>query len=209
MVQNRAMDAQRGFDRLVNLSDAVVAIAATLLILPLVDTASEIDAGDLGSLFVDHWQQLFAFALSFAVICRFWLIHHALFNRLVGFSRPLLWANFVWMGSIAFLPFPTELVAFAGADHALTSALYVATMCVAAGATTLIQWIAIRNPELQSAEVRGTMTLHEALASSITMVVVLVVVVVLPGVGLWALLLLVPAGFVGSRLARRSVAADN
>jgi uncharacterized membrane protein len=66
------METQRGFDRLVDLSDVVVAIAATLLVLPLVDIAGEIDKGDLGSLFVDHWQQLFAFVLSFAVICRFW-----------------------------------------------------------------------------------------------------------------------------------------
>ena len=209
MVQNRPMEAQRGFDRLVNLSDAVVAIAATLLILPLVDTASEISTSDLGSVFAEHWQQFFAFVLSFAVICRFWLVHHGLFSRLIGFSPSLLWANFLWMGSIAFLPFPTELIAFAGVDHAATSALYVGTMCIAALATTVIQWIAIRNPELQVAEGRGTMTLHEALASSITMVVVLVIVVVLPGVGLWALLLLVPAGFVGSRLARRATSANS
>ena len=203
------MEAQRGFDRLVNLSDAVVAIAATLLVLPLVDIAGEIDTSNLGSLFSNHWNELLAFVLSFAVICRFWLIHHGLFNNLIGFSRPLLWANFVWIGSIAFLPFPTELVSFAGVDHSFTSALYVATMCVASAATTIIQWIAIRNPALQSDDTRGSMTLHSALASTITMFVVLALVIVVPQVGLWALLLLFPAGLLGDRLARRAKDAGN
>ncbi|WP_411699933.1 TMEM175 family protein [Conyzicola sp.] len=197
------MEAQRGFDRLVNLSDAVVAIAATLLILPLVDTAADIRSDGVGALVADHGSQLFAFALSFAVICRFWLIHHALFNRLVGYTVPLVSANFVWMASIAFLPFPTELVSFSGAGHPLTSALYVGTMCVASASTTVIQWIAIRNPALQDPEVRGTLTLHGSLAGTLAMVVALVIVLVIPAVGLWALLLLFPAGVIGDRLARR------
>ena len=196
------MDAQRGFDRLVNLSDAVVAIAATLLILPLVDTATELGKNEVASFFAEHWDQLFAFVLSFAVICRFWLIHHALFNRLVGFTKPLLVANFVWMGSIAFLPFPTEFVAFAGVGNSLTTGLYVATMCVAATSTTVVIWIAIRHPELQAADGRGTLTIHEGAASVVAMLLALVIVLAFPAVGLWALLLLFPAGIVGDRLAR-------
>ena len=203
------MAAQRGFDRLVNLSDAVVAIAATLLILPLVDTATEIGSGDTGAFFAEHWQQFFAFALSFAVICRFWLIHHRIFTTLDGYTTPLLVANFVWIGSIAFLPFPTEIVAFAGTDHSVTSAVYVGTMCVASSATTAIQWIAIRTPALQAPAVRGTLTLHAALASLIAMFAVLAIVILVPGVGLWALLLLVPAGFVGDRLAARARTANS
>ena len=203
------MEAQRGFDRLVNLSDAVVAIAATLLVLPLVDIAGDVDKGDLGGFLAEHWQQLFAFVLSFAVICRFWLIHHALFIRLVGFNRQLLWANFVWMGSIAFLPFPTELVAPSGVDNPFTSGLYVATMCVASLATTVIQWIAIRNPELQTPEAKGTMTIHPAVTSTIAMFAALVIVITIPNVGLWSLLLLFPAGIIGDRLARRARASKN
>jgi uncharacterized membrane protein len=205
----RVMEAQRGFDRLVNLSDAVVAIAATLLILPLVDIAGDVDTTDLGGFVVEHWQELFAFVLSFTVICRFWLVHHSLFIRLIGFSRPVLWANFLWMGSIAFLPFPTELVAPSGVDDPFTSGLYVATLCVTSAATTIIQWIAVRHPELQAEDGRGTMTLHAGLASTIAMFAALAIVVLVPDVGLWALLLLFPAGFVGDRLARRASTARN
>lgn len=203
------MEAQRGFDRLVNLSDAVVAIAATLLILPLVDIAGDIDKRDFGAFIGEHWQELFAFVLSFAVICRFWLVHHSLFTKLVGFSRPLLFANFLWLGSIAFLPFPTELVAPSGVENPFSSALYVATMCVATASTTAIEWIAIRNPELQAPSVRGTLRLHSAMASTITMFVVLAVVLVFPDIGLWSLLLLFPAGVIGDRLEKRERSANN
>jgi len=199
------MEAQRGFDRLVNLSDAVVAIAATLLILPLVDIAAEIHSTDLASLVSEHWNELLAFLLSFAVICRFWLIHHAMFNQLVGFTRPIVGANFVWMGSIAFLPFPTELVSFSGVESYAT-ALYIGTMCVASAATTAIQWFAIKTPAVQEAGIRGTLTMYGAVAGTLTLLVALVVAVVFPAVGLWALLLLFPSGLIAARLDRRSAA---
>ena len=197
------MAAQRGFDRIVNLSDAVVAIAATLLILPLVDTASTIRSSDVGGLLVEHWNALFAFVLSFAVICRFWLVHHGMFNQLVGFTKPLLWVNFVWMLSIAFLPFPTELIAFYRIDHPVASGLYVGTMLLTSAASTTQQWIAIRTPSIQAPEVRGTLSIAPGLSATTTLLVVLVIVIVLPDVGLWALLLLIPAGWIGGHFAGR------
>ena len=44
------MATERGFDRLVNFSDAVVAIAATLLVLPLVDLGSEATSGKVDAI---------------------------------------------------------------------------------------------------------------------------------------------------------------
>lgn len=196
------MDAQRGFDRLVNLSDAVVAIAATLLVLPLVDTASSIDTRD--GVFDGHWEELLAFVLSFVVICRFWLVHHGMFAKLVGFTPPLVWVNFLWMLSIAFLPFPTELVSSSGVHEVGATALYVGTMVVTSAASTAQQWIAVRTPSIQAEEVRGTLTITPGLAATAALALAWVVVIVLPSVGLWALLLLLPAGWLGAYLDRRN-----
>ena len=65
---NRNVHTERGFDRLVNFSDAVVAIAITLLILPLVDTAATVGTESAGKLVVQNGYKLFVFVLSFAVI---------------------------------------------------------------------------------------------------------------------------------------------
>jgi uncharacterized membrane protein len=201
------MAAQRGFDRLVNLSDAVVAIASTLLVLPLVDSASEISGSSVGELLAGHGEELLAFGLSFAVICRFWLVHHTLFTRVTGFTPALVWVNFLWLLSIAFLPFPTELVSFAGEGSRPTSTLYVGTMLLTSVASTLMQLIIVRHPEIQAEDVRGTLRARGAVVATATMAVVLLVVVLVPHVGLFALLLLIPSGVVEGRIARRSDAA--
>jgi len=197
------MAAQRGFDRVVNLSDAVVAIAATLLVLPLVDSAADIQRMSAVELLAEHWTELFAFALSFTVICRFWLVHHAVYARLEGYSGGLLWANFLWLLSIAFLPFPTELVAFSGIDDPAVSATYIGTMVVSTGAMTLQLLIAVRNPALQTEATRGTLRLAPSLVALGSLVLALVVAVVFPSIGLWAILLMVPAGYVQRAVSER------
>lgn len=142
------METQRGFERLVNFSDAVVAIAATLLILPLVDIAepsADLTTWDLVS---DHSVEIFAFVLSFVVIFRLWLTHHAIFKDLIGYTMPLAWANFLWLLSIVFLPFPTKLIAEKeGFDPSATS-LYVGTIAVSVIAIFLLEWVIERNPEI-------------------------------------------------------------
>ena len=59
---------ERGLDRVVNFSDAVVAIAITLIILPLVDLAQEHDDGSVVAFFGHNWTGLAAAALSFVVV---------------------------------------------------------------------------------------------------------------------------------------------
>ena len=101
----------RGLDRLVNFSDATVAIAITLLLLPLVDVADEIQHESLGDLLADHVGTVVAFFVSFIVISRLWLSHHRLFEATRSYSTLVLRVNFVWLASIAFLPFASNLIA--------------------------------------------------------------------------------------------------
>ena len=110
------MRSDRGLDRLVNFSDAVVAIAATLLVLPLVDTASTIGSQHVGTLLAHNWRQIFSFVLSFAVICRFWVVHHGMYEYVQTYSSRLVWMNCFWLLTIVFLPFPTQLVGSAAHD---------------------------------------------------------------------------------------------
>ncbi|WP_382309590.1 TMEM175 family protein [Herbiconiux sp. UC225_62] len=204
------MHTERGFDRLVNFSDAVVAIAITLLILPLVDTATELNDKTVSELLADNWVKLLVFVISFAVIGRFWLAHHRMYENIVGYDKPLLWANLFWLLTIVFLPFPTELIAAgAGESSPATSALYIGTMVLSSFAGTAQMMIILRHPELQAPEVRGTLSLIPTLVASSMMLLVFLVVVVFPEVGLFALLGLVltgPVQAVVQRLSKRAKA---
>ena len=67
---------ERGFDRFVNFSDAVVAIAISLLILPVVDAVNDAAQAATTSaydFFQENGDRLLAFGLSFVVIASFWV----------------------------------------------------------------------------------------------------------------------------------------
>jgi uncharacterized membrane protein len=58
----------------------------------------------------DVLPEIISFGVSFYVIGRYWLAHHSFFSRLERMDRRLLLRNLVYLGLIAFLPFPTALI---------------------------------------------------------------------------------------------------
>ena len=181
------MRTQRGLDRLLLFSDAVVAIAITLLVLPLVDLASQSARVSVGRLMSDHAGQLGAFALSFAVIARFWTAHHRTFEGVGAYDAMLVRLTLLWLATVAFLPFPTELLGTQSGDGANTP--YIGTLLassLALGASAA--WVD-GHPELQPAEVRGRGSEpHWTMPTLLALALALAAFV--PGVGMWPLLLL-------------------
>ena len=200
------MGTADGLRRLVNFSDAVVAIAITLLILPLVDLASSIGPGGLSPFLHHHSAQFLAFGLSFAVIGSFWWGQHQMLEHVVGYNQLLVGGMFLWILSIVFLPFPTELLSTATHGGEGVHSLYVGTMLVTTTAVLVQQWAIVRNPALQAEGHRGEADLAPAVILIVLMAGVFVSVLALPAVGLWALLLLLLSrpleGLVRSRRAR-------
>jgi uncharacterized membrane protein len=186
----KAFHTPRGFDRLVNFSDAVVAIAITLLILPLVDTASDVGQMTIDELLQKDGLRLLVFLISFVVIGRFWLSHHRMYENIVDYSTALLWVNLLWLLSIVFLPFPTELIATGRANSATTTLLYIGTMFVTSAAASWQQWIVVHDRELQDPAVRGTLEILPSFTASGLMLVAFIVSALLPHLGLLTLLLL-------------------
>jgi len=85
---------ERGLDRLVTFLDAVVAIAITLLVLPLVEVLAELRPEDaLADVIRADAGQFWAFLLSFAVIARLWLVHHRLVEQVAAYDRAFVLAN--------------------------------------------------------------------------------------------------------------------
>jgi uncharacterized membrane protein len=182
------MRTSHGFARLVGFSDGVVAIAITLLILPLVDAASNYH-GDVGGFVTDHVFQVLIFLLSFAVIGNFWYVHHQMYERVTSYSGGLIWANLLWLLSIVFLPFPTELLASSGRADRAVYALYVGTMVVTTAAGLLQQLIIIRHPGLQAVELRGTLRLRPFIIPFAIMIFAFILAISVPAIGLWGLAL--------------------
>jgi len=96
-------------DRLVFFSDAIIAIAITLLALDI-----KIEATESGHLtFADifkQWHVFLAFFLSFFNIASFWRTHHRFFVYINRINERLLTYNVLWLLFIVLLPFTTSLV---------------------------------------------------------------------------------------------------
>jgi uncharacterized membrane protein len=96
-------------------SDGVFAIAITLLVLDIGIPASEFD--DLWSAIFHEWPAYLGYATSFLTIGGLWLAHHGIFRRLRYANNPVMRINLLLLMAVAFLPFPTRLVADAIRDE--------------------------------------------------------------------------------------------
>jgi uncharacterized membrane protein len=94
-------------------SDAVFAIAATLLVLEIRVPAVGIHAPlrELWHALADLWPSYLAFVLSFGIILIAWVNHHNGIRMLSKISTPFLYANGLVLLTVTFIPFPTALLA--------------------------------------------------------------------------------------------------
>jgi uncharacterized membrane protein len=171
-----------------------------LLILPVVDAVS--NTGDLTAraILKENDSRLLAFGLSFAVIARYWILHHQLFESMAGYTQPLLWLNTLWLATIVFLPFPTELLAVQGDDDTAVRVLYIGSVLVTSLVLLAIRAVAARSPAVW-AESGFDRDLRAAVLMAAAVAAALLVTVVVPGVGMWAMLLLLAAGPVTALVA--------
>jgi uncharacterized membrane protein len=96
--------------RLETFADGVFAIAATLLILN-VDAQVRNGTPDLGHRLLEIWPSYIAYAVSFVTIGIIWSNHHTVMGQLDKVNRTFLMLNVFLLLCVAFLPFPTRLVA--------------------------------------------------------------------------------------------------
>ena len=98
-----------GTTRLETFSDGVFAIAATLLVLEIGVSAS--DSHRLGAALLELWPSYLAYSTSFITIGIIWMNHHTCVETMGRVDRVLLFLNLLLLMIVAFLPFPTKLVA--------------------------------------------------------------------------------------------------
>jgi uncharacterized membrane protein len=197
---------ERGFDRFVNFSDAVVAIAISLLILPLVDAANDGITGDTTALdFVqENGDRLLAFGLSFVVIASYWVAHHAVFEEVRTYSAPLMWWNLAWLATIVFLPLPTEVLAVHGAEEAFVRFFYIGSVFVTSLTLIGLELTIDRNPDVRRDPAAHRPRPISRLASAFMLLTALLVGTFVPAIGLWAMFLTILSGPLANRLDRRA-----
>jgi uncharacterized membrane protein len=123
--------------RLSSLSDGVFAIAMTLLVLdlklPPLDLTA--DGGVFTAALVAQIPRFISWILSFAILCRLWITHNGLLSSGKTRSPRFMAWNLVFLGAIAFIPFPTSLLS-EHHDQALSVFIFSATFAVAGLALT-------------------------------------------------------------------------
>ncbi len=102
------------FDRAGFFTDAVFAIALTLLVLEVgVPGLVKGQEGSVSALLDglnDRIPKIISFFIAFVLIGRYWLANHLFFAQLRAVDSRYLGLNLVYLGFVAFLPFPTALV---------------------------------------------------------------------------------------------------
>jgi uncharacterized membrane protein len=108
-------DAAPPVNRLLTLSDGVIAIALTLLVLqlrvPTLDQVSDPNsAADLAAQLGKNSAQLVAYVISFYVIAQFWLVHRHVFRLTGDRDAGMEWWNFAFLFTITVMPFTSTLL---------------------------------------------------------------------------------------------------
>jgi uncharacterized membrane protein len=128
----------RDLGRVIAFTDGVMAVAITLLVLNIEVPVLPSSAGEteLVDALVDLLPSLGAYALSFALVGRYWVIHHRLFAPLRSFDGTLMGLNLLFLALIALVPFSTDLSDRYG-EEPIAAAVFAATI----GLAGLVHWL--------------------------------------------------------------------
>lgn len=183
------MVAMQRIERLANFSDAVVAIAVTLLVLPLTERAANLHTYSLRDFKAAFTHLIFIFLLSFVVVCRYWLVQHGLINSIKVFNNKVFWLNAAWLISIALIPFTSELIGNSNANSALITGIYIGSLLLTSYIGFAMKWVILRSPEIRkTASVYSIKHTYSGLAV-IAITIALLISITVPSIGPWSLLI--------------------
>lgn len=126
----RRLERGNGTERTMFFSDAVFAIAMTLLALDLKlpDLPADITRDGFNQMLLDRIPSLAAFILSFVIVGRTWLTHHRRFNGINAYDGKLQVGNLWMLFFVVFLPVPTSMLFQGGPETPWPPVLYAFTV---------------------------------------------------------------------------------
>ncbi|MEJ6490545.1 TMEM175 family protein [Leucobacter sp. USCH14] len=185
--------------------DGVVAIALTLLILPLMESVGEVagNGDDALTWLSAHSGQLLSFVLSFVLIALFWMIHHRLFADVDRVTSSVMWLLAAWMLTIVWLPVATAIAGRMDDGDRVARTLYIGSLILTALASLLIRLFIRAHPALHSATRKS---LAEGIALDLSLVllfgVALLLTLTIPRIGYWSMLVMLLSAPVQGLLTR-------
>jgi uncharacterized membrane protein len=135
--------------RLETFADGVIAIAITLLILEV--KVPPVEGVHLAAAVVHAWPSYAGYVVSFLTIGVIWVNHHHMFKLIQRTNHAFLMLNVIFLMTIAFLPWPTALVAEYIRDPAgrhVAAAVYGLTMVAIAVMFNVVWWYAANRGRL-------------------------------------------------------------
>ena len=152
-----------GLERLIFFSDAVFAIAVTLLALEIRLPAGEGSLTDeqLLKTLQTIWPKYLGYVVSFLVIGVFWIGHHRKFRFIERYDKNLILLNLILLMFVAFVPFPTSVIIEYGNQ---TATIFYALIMMILGLLSAAIWrYASLNHRLIDLQLEQQQCRHEAL----------------------------------------------
>lgn len=186
-------------------TDAVFAIAATLLVLDLTTKAfGEVKSdAELWSALGGMWETFMAFGISFALLSGLWVIHMRQFRDIAKADLVLLWLNNARLLFIVLIPFTTSLVGEYSEFYAGRMLLPINFFFAALTGVLTWFWAAQRGGHLLKEEAREDAAV-QSIGGWVAVAAGAVTVVLSPWLGSWAFLTFAVSGPATSALQRRA-----
>jgi uncharacterized membrane protein len=190
-------------ERLIAFTDAVMAVAITLLVLDLKLPAG-IGDSDLYAVIPALSHALWCYVLSFVVIGLLWMAHYNQFSYIRRVDGALLWINLLFLMAVALIPFTTSVMS----EHrsALPTMLYAAVLAASCLMAAAMWWHASRTPELMPAEVPANLrragVINPLLVAAVFAASIGVAYIYGSAAGQWTWLLAIVAGPLANRISR-------
>ena len=129
---------ESGLERIIFFSDAVIAIAITLLALEIRLPEEAFPPSELAAQLLALTPRYVIFFISFFVIGLFWMSHHRMFEYVRSYDHGLIWINLIFLFLVAFIPFPTSVLGRFPAQ--LSSVVLYAGVLVCLSLTRVWMW---------------------------------------------------------------------
>jgi uncharacterized membrane protein len=135
-------------ERMILFSDAVFAIAITLMAIELKVPAIITDVTDhkLAGSLAEMIPKFIGFLISFLIIGQYWTTHHRLFGFVVNYNLRLMWLNLFFLLAVVLMPFTSAFYSEYLVYYLKTPViLYIGNICFL-GVMNYLMWRYVSNP---------------------------------------------------------------